>query len=572
MLTSNGNKIQNTTGTAKLRTMLVRSLEVAALAILLAAAAPAFAQTGYTITGGMSNFDCGNHCDEPCDEFEVEIEDIFPEDVVHTYHNSNYGNPTVTLSPGGNSTIVDYRNPNHLTAVGSIEHFGITLRQLSAAGAIHVRWMVNGQSATVNGQVPLPGGGSAPATQPMLPSITADLAAGSTGGDGIACSVMNTDPFQFIWIKRRALVSQGVVTLESLMPNDPVVTTTVPLDASPVLLAPGQTLTVINDLIEVEDNESVVFTAEYFQDLGNVGPFGGNHVLGPMLGNVMTASIASPDSGCSVSSPIILEQPISTTADEGHSVDLRVNADGNDLTLSYQWLKEGLPIVEGGAGGNYHSVTSDELSIDELNAETEGFYAVRVTNLCGSVVSDSALVFITGHNDAPTRVCDPVAVTTFASEADCYNGYGYFLVNPTGTAPFTFQWEIQTDPETWLALDVDYVQLPCGGWAIADQPDAAETYIEVIPCDGVENYQVRCLVTNDCGSSPSALGQLTAYSGLPGDMNRDGLLNAEDIQSFVDAVLSTSNTASDLCIADVNMDLVLNVDDVPFFVDALLNQ
>ncbi|HPF37575.1 MAG TPA: immunoglobulin domain-containing protein [Phycisphaerae bacterium] len=548
-----------------------RLATIASLAIAFASTA-AFAQTGYTITGGMSNFDCGNHCDEPCDEFEVEIEGIHPEDVVHTYHNSNYGAPTVTLSPDGGSTIVDYRNPQHMTAVGAIEHFGVTLRQLSSANAIYVRWMVNGQTATVNGQVPIQGGGSAPATQPMLPSISTDMTIGGGGGDGIACSVTNNDPLQWIWIQRRAQVTQGTVTLEELMPNDPVVTTTVQLDAAPILLAPGQTLTVVNDLVEVEDNQSVVFAAEYYQDLRQVGPFNNSHALGPQLGNVMTASIASPDSGCGVSSPIILEQPLSATADQGFSVDLRVNADGNDLTLSYQWLKEGQPLVEGGGGGMFHGVTSDELSIDELNPDTEGFYAVRVSNTCGTIVSDSALVFLTGHNDAPPRPCEIVSVGAPASETDCYNGYGYFSLTASSSTPMSYQWQIQADSETWLPLGLDYVDLPCGGAALADTADSADSYIEVIPCDGVDIYNVRCLVTNDCGDVPSATTQLLFYSGLPGDVNHDDAVNGDDIQTFVGLLLSANATGADLCAADLDMDLAVTSDDVAYLVDELLNQ
>ena len=70
-----------------------------------------YGQTGYSITGGLGNFDCGNHTDDPCDEFEIEIEDLRPGDVTHTYHNGNYGSPTVTQAANGTSTIIDYRNP-----------------------------------------------------------------------------------------------------------------------------------------------------------------------------------------------------------------------------------------------------------------------------------------------------------------------------------------------------------------------------------------------------------------------------------------------------------------------------
>lgn len=217
--------------------------------LLLALPAVAAAQSGFTITGGLSNFDCTNHCDTPCNEFEIEIEGIHPEDVIHTYHNGNYGSPTITLSESGASTIIDYRNPSHPTPVGTIEHFGVSLTQLSAFNVIHVRWLVNGSPATVNGQVPNPvGGGSTPATQPIMPSISGELVA-DLGGEGVMCTVTNNDPSQGIWVKRRAQVTTGPVSLEALMSNNPVVTTAVQIDAAPFYLSPGDSVSYTSDLV-----------------------------------------------------------------------------------------------------------------------------------------------------------------------------------------------------------------------------------------------------------------------------------------------------------------------------------
>lgn len=370
------------------------------LAAILGLPLFALGQTGYSIAGGLSNFDVHNRCDEPCNEFEIEIEGIRPEDIVHTYHNGNYGAPTVTLSAGGNSTIIDYRNPQHMTAVNTIEHFGVSLRTLNAGSAIRVRWMRNGLPATVNGQVPTQGGGSAPATQPLMPSITVDLQMGSSGGDGVGCTVTNNDPSQSIWVKRRATVTTGAVSLEALMRDNTVVTTSYPIDASPFLLSAGASATTVSDLYETEDNQSVVFAAEYFQDLSQNGPFNNQHALGPALGNVMTSSLTSPEGTCAFYNPVILVQPVSSDALLGHSVDLRVNAEGNDMDLTYEWMKEGVPLTNGGL---FHGVDTDELSIDEVLPETQGFYQVRVSNPCGSVTSDSALVFVTGVNVAPPR-------------------------------------------------------------------------------------------------------------------------------------------------------------------------
>lgn len=358
------------------------------------------AQTGYTISGGMSNFDCTNECDEPCDEFEVEIEGIHPEDVVHTYRNGNYGAPTITLRADGLATIIDYRHPQHLTAVHSIEHFGICLRQLTAGTAIRGRWMKNGRAATVNGQIPQPGGGTAPATQPMLPTIDAQMGIASTGGEGVTVTVTNNDPAQSIWIKRKARVTLGVVTLEALMPNDPTVTTALTLDPVPFRIGPSQSVSYTGDLIEFEDNQSVVFAAEYFQDLFVGGLFGQVHTRGPQLGNVMTASIASPQTDCAILAPTIIEQPLSQEGPEGSTINLRIRVEDGDLTTTYQWLREGVALVDSPA---FRGVDTDELSIEEITTGSEGLYSCRISNACGTVVTDSALVYVIGHNNAPPR-------------------------------------------------------------------------------------------------------------------------------------------------------------------------
>lgn len=458
------------------------------------------AQTG--ITGGLSNFDVPNHCDEPCDEFEVEIEDCRPEDITHTYRNGNYGSPSVTRSAAGTSTIIDYHSPAHLTQVNSVEHYGIGLRQLGATNTIRVRWMRGGRSALVNGQVPNPNGSGASshASQPMLPLINADMGIGSTGGNGVSCTVTNTDPTQAMWIKRRGIVYLGTVTLEALMPNDPVVTTTVPIDSAPIFLGAGQSLTITSDLIEIEDNQSAVFAAEYFQDIFTFGGLFGtsSHTRGAALGNVMTATLTSPGTGCDQSRPVIQVQPIGVTVAAGHSAALTVSADGNDLTLTYQWLREGSPL----AGSSvFHGVTTDELSIDPVSAATEGFYSVRVTNDCGWIVSDSALVYLTGHNVAPARpitgsCCDAAGACTLTLAADCAAGNPW--TNATTCTP-----------------------TPCAGMMVG------------ACCDGT-----GCVVVDQAGCLGSFRGAGSACGATAccvADFDQSGAATVQDIFGFLNA-------------------------------------
>ena len=376
---------------------------------MLAAASFSHAQTGFTITGGLSNFDCSNHCDYPCDEMEIDLDGAQPSEIVHTYTNGNYGAPTVTLSADGTYTIISYRNPQHLTQVNSIEHFGVTTRPSFYYGPpavyhpAHVHWYRNGHLATVNGQVPTQGGGTTPATQPSQPTISAIVTLGSHGTGGVSLTVTNTDPVQTIWVKRSVQILPGAVTLEDLMPNNPIVTTSVQLDNAPLKLTPSQSFTVSNDLpFEIEGDQSAIFSAKYYQDIVGGDPFSPS-APGPELGHIMTATIANKGpAACAHSIPTILSQPASVTQDANTRVDLRVSGRGDDLTpLIYVWMKDGVAIVDGnGVSGS----ASNHLRIDQLAAANEGFYSVRITNTCATILSNSALVFITGHNQPPARV------------------------------------------------------------------------------------------------------------------------------------------------------------------------
>ncbi len=361
------------------------------LAIVGLAAPAAFAQSGYTITGGLSNFDCGNHCDDPCDEFEIEIEGLHPEDIYHTYHNGNYGNPVITQD--GTAVRIDYHNPAHLTPVGSIEHFGISLRNFSpATNTIRVRWMRNGATALVNGHEPIQGGGEAQNTQPILPTVTTQTAVDNEGNNVIQLLVTNNDTTQAIWVQRRVAVTAGEVTLEALMPNDPVVTGTFQIDASPVLLSAGATLATTGDLIELEDVQTAVFTATIFQDLFSGGPFGQQHVVGPQLVNLMTASVAAIQQ-CQDGGPTIRRQPRSVTEDRGMPVDVDVSVHDGDTDTFYEWRKDGVVITD---SGMITGTDTDTITIAQLTPDTAGIYYVTVYNACGREVSTSAIVQISG--------------------------------------------------------------------------------------------------------------------------------------------------------------------------------
>lgn len=360
---------------------------------LVACAGSAMAQSGYSIAGGLSNFDVTNHCDHPCDGFEVEIEDVTVTDIFHTYRNGNYGSPRIEAIAGG--VRVTYHHPNHLTPVNTIEHYGVSLRNFSPTTVIRVRWMRNGQPALVNGAVPMPDGSSSQASQPRMPSISTENVRLGNGDNVIRLSVTNNDTTQPVWIKRSAQITAGEVTLEQLMPNDPVVTGSVAIDAAPILVMPGVTVTQTGDLFELEDTQSAVFSAEFYQNTRSGGPFGGpQNVRGALLGHVMTASVAARAACGPNGGPVILRQPVSVTDNPGADVTLDVSVNGGEYDPTIEWRKDGVAISVDDP--RFEGADTDSLLIPVLVPETEGIYLCVITSPCGRVTTESAFIRIVG--------------------------------------------------------------------------------------------------------------------------------------------------------------------------------
>jgi hypothetical protein len=531
---------------------------VAGLA-LVALAGTAGAQTGFSISGAMSNFDCTNRTDDVCDEIEIDIEGASPADVIHTYTNGNYGAPSVSLSSDGRYTIVSYRNPQHVTQVGSIEHFGVTLRGAVYYGPpavyhpTHVHWYRNGQLATVNGHIPTADGGTAPATQPALPSISASVVPGVPGphgNGGLNLSITNNDSAQPIWIKRSAQVTRGQVTLEALMPNNPVVTTSLQIDTVPIRLMPRQTLTLARDLLEFEEEQSVVFSAEYYQNVQTGDPFDPfnnplHDSLGPLLGNIMTAQLASPaNTGCIHHPASITSQPQSVTGALNARIDLRVTARGDDVApLTYAWMKDGVLLNN---NADFSGVDSSHLRIEHLTAATEGFYTVRVTNQCIDALSDSAMVFLTGHN-VPPPVQRPVPAPTISqqpqSKRTCAGQSKDFKVSVADTIAPTYQWKFT----------------PASGGATVNVFNSvfisgANTDTLTLSNVSVSNSgQYFCIVTNSGGtatSNPATLSvgcrNVADVAGVGGGPGCDGEATVDDLVYYLGEFFSDDRAVADI--------------------------
>jgi hypothetical protein len=125
---------------------------------------------------------------------------------------------------------------------------------------------------------------------------------------------------------------------------------------------------------------------------------------------------------------------------------------------------------------------------------------------------------------------DPRVVAQPASAVACRSAGSIFSVGSVGGEPRSHAWQVQTGDADWLTISATPLSLPCGGSVVASSPSEPTTSITVTPCNGVNRYQIRCVVSNSCGSSISNQASLTVNTA---DFNGDGDIGTDaDIEAF----------------------------------------
>jgi gamma-glutamyltranspeptidase/glutathione hydrolase len=122
--------------------------------------------------------------------------------------------------------------------------------------------------------------------------------------------------------------------------------------------------------------------------------------------------------------PVIVTQPASTNVASGDSVAFAVTATG--LPLFYQWLRNGVPLTDGGA---ISGAQTPRLTVASVTNSAS--YSVIITNGAASLTSASAGLSVDG---APAVVIQPVNRTNLAGTL------ATFSVTAMGTAPLAYQW------------------------------------------------------------------------------------------------------------------------------------
>jgi uncharacterized repeat protein (TIGR01451 family) len=139
-------------------------------------------------------------------------------------------------------------------------------------------------------------------------------------------------------------------------------------------------------------------------------------------------SVLSSNAVLTVLDPWILGQPKDQSVTAGAPATFTVTAVGT-LPLSYQWLKEGVGLVDGTNISGAHTAT---LTVAQVQAEDMGNYSVAVSNLHGQVVSLNATLVA---NLPSSILAQPASQTVLAGAVVL------FTAEVVGSNPMSFQWQ-----------------------------------------------------------------------------------------------------------------------------------
>ncbi len=128
----------------------------------------------------------------------------------------------------------------------------------------------------------------------------------------------------------------------------------------------------------------------------------------------------------SLGSPIIVTAPFSRTNNAGTTATFS-GAPGGSEPFSFQWLKDGVPLAD---GGNVSGASTATLTLSNVFKADEGGYAVVVSNSLGSAISSAARL----------TVIDPVITAQPVSQMRQLGQSATFAVTAVGTAPLQYQW------------------------------------------------------------------------------------------------------------------------------------
>jgi hypothetical protein len=174
-------------------------------------------------------------------------------------------------------------------------------------------------------------------------------------------------------------------------------------------------------------------------------PQGGSYavLVANAFGSVLSSNVALAVG----TGPTITSQPISQSVPLGSNATFSVGANGTP-PLAYQWSFN---------GSNITGATNASLTLTNVQLAQAGAYAVRVTNLFGSLLSSNAALTVLA---GPTITTQPVSLSLLLGST------AVFTVVASGTPPLAYQWSFNATNMTGAtnaSLTLTNVQLAQGG-------------------------------------------------------------------------------------------------------------
>ncbi|MDD3740634.1 MAG: immunoglobulin domain-containing protein, partial [Bacteroidales bacterium] len=129
--------------------------------------------------------------------------------------------------------------------------------------------------------------------------------------------------------------------------------------------------------------------------------------------------------------PIITQQPTGSVLCAGDNISIQIKASGTEV-LYYQWLFNGADVN----GANIAGDESSTIVITGITEGQQGLYSCHVSNECGFVVTEEALLTV---NTAPSIIEQPEDITI------CEGEELEISINSSGTEPVNYEWFILGD-------------------------------------------------------------------------------------------------------------------------------
>jgi hypothetical protein len=160
----------------------------------------------------------------------------------------------------------------------------------------------------------------------------------------------------------------------------------------------------------------------------------------------------------------ITAEPTDVTECLGGNASFEVTALGSNLL--YQWLKDGVPLAD---GGSITGATNSQLIISGLGVIDAGSYKCQVSGSCGFLESIAANLIVD----------DAIAITTQpASQVNCEGNNIVFSIVASGSN-LSYQWQKN----------------------LVDIMGETNSTLNIISVTNADNGNYRCIISNSCGQT-----------------------------------------------------------------------